>query len=419
MNFLLYLETSDQQRMSRQPNMDSGSSFNDEKGKPLSSSVPPPSYEAAVLQNPQNQQDGKTQPEVQQAVGPAQSPPKQPPPQKSILGRIDKFLQSGAQKLNDFGDKLTGDFVDGTNRTDDLTPEIMHQRIAENGSFLGLTYDTELIDIRKFLHLITGNHGDSYHLSGADFANISYNKLSLRCQVKEDYESLRLDFQFFWDMMLRMTPNTITKDFNSVRKAADLMMDLVAGQLAFRTRDDCTPEIAQQQVRELRRRLQHQTLYLRQDMWNCKQDSDLLCSCGIANGRKEGKREPWTGFFDLANPRSEGSIFSVRDFANLQDLDDFLTCLSEEFEKTYGNGQPRALEHQGYQGTKFFDEEITKMMPSNIGSDGELREFWLKMLCGEEFRKLVHWEVWKLRNEAKVHNKAGFLYKKHKKNCPK
>ncbi|KAH6894490.1 hypothetical protein B0T10DRAFT_590096 [Thelonectria olida] len=282
----------------------------------------------------------------------------------------------------------------------------LQDRLDEKSSLFGTQKDLELFEFGKHRAAIAGYMAPSYVLPGDEFlsALVPGNR---EADVKMEYDSLWLQVQLFWDLMLRLQPNPITADRVQVHHAVELMTDSAAGRLMAETRLDYDPETALQNVRELRRRLQTLELVLRSAMNTCGKDHKILCGCTIALKRYKDKQSLWSRLFggDDKDTRESNRSFKVRDVACLLRLEDFLTHVSRDFERQVqrrAEDETLAMTAMG-----FMDKQIAGLIcGKSIRSVGDLKKAWVNVLCNAGFRRAVAHEVGELVSEAVAFRKT-------------
>jgi hypothetical protein len=240
----------------------------------------------------------------------------------------------------------------------------------------------------------------SYVLPGDEFLSAIVPE-SRGAEVKTEFESLWLQVQLFWDLMLRLQPNPITADMVQVHNAVDLMTDVAAGRLMAETRPEYDPETALRNVRELRRRLQSLELILRSTMNTCGKEVKLLCGCTVALKRYQDKQSLWSRLFggDDKDTRESDRSFKVRDVARLLRLEDFLTHLSRDFERQVQ--RPAEDETLVMTAMGFMDKQLAGLIcGKSIRSVEDLKKAWVHVLCNAQFRQAIVHEVGELVSEA-------------------
>lgn len=270
----------------------------------------------------------------------------------------------------------------------------IEERMAAGSSLLGTQNDDELFSLEKFEAWITGHLDGSYLNDVTNFHATAHLFKTATEQADEDYATLWLDVQFFWDMMLRMQPNSITEDLVSTESAVDLMMDVTAARLALDMLDECTTEVARLQIREFRRRLQRFQLFLRSTVGTCGKGPKMLCGCLVTTKQYQDKGRMWAKS-PILNIEPEETLFRVRDIARMLRLEDFVLHEVENYGRQSDDCVLLVLSQV------CFDEQVRKFLPEGeIETVGEMKRAWLKALCDSRLRKLVANEVREIIKDA-------------------
>ncbi|KAF7560814.1 hypothetical protein G7046_g3312 [Stylonectria norvegica] len=274
--------------------------------------------------------------------------------------------------------------------------------LATKSSLFGTEDKKELFELDSYAAPVAGYFVRNYQLDGDVFRRWATCSNKPEQEVQMEFEGLWLEFQFFWEMMLRMHPNSIIDDIVKIGAAVDLLCDIVIARLAFEVRKECTVQAAKQHIKELRRRLQRFQLSLRTAVSVCGEGPKLLGGCALKLKQYADKDKLWGPLFSTgAHPRfrrSQDMLFSIRDMACLLRLEDFLTFVSHEIESQSGlrpDDNDLLLMALG-----FIDDKLLNFINETPASVTDLELAWLDMLCRVDFRQSLAEEVKDLVKDA-------------------
>ncbi|KAM5346386.1 hypothetical protein ACJ41O_009391 [Fusarium nematophilum] len=284
--------------------------------------------------------------------------------------------------------------------------------------------DDEPPEVSSFVAPISGYFKESYRLKGDQYHASAQADTSETEEIRADYEDLWLSIQLWWDLLLRMQPNSVTDDLSKTTIAVDLMLDTAVGRLLPEVRE-YPHKLARRNIRDLQRRLRRQELELRADMNTCGlKPPKILCGCLIGVKRPAKKQNIWTRLFGSKPQdmkRQEDRNFRARDVAGLIRIEDFLTFVSRDFDRQLG--RPWEGEEGVQEDTLvvtaigFLDDEIKDLLPKkDYRTALELRADWVYVLCNRRFRNAVIREVNALVAEGvSFYKKQG--HEAHRQEC--
>lgn len=304
-----------------------------------------------------------------------------------------------------------------------------------SSSFFGSQEKPELYEIQHFRAAISGYFTTSCSATGDEFYGAATSSPDAENEISLAYETLWLDFQFFWDMLLRHLPNTMVSDQQQLGDVVDLLADVQVGRLAAAAaigEHDCTPaETSRHHIHLLRRRLQHFQLTLQTELSSCAKSPKLLCGCSLGLKRVEDKSRLWAPLFPPSSstapdvltaadiPRvdrpSGDRNFSMRDVACLLRLEDYLTFVSREFERVMNHDVEEATLTSTVQNMMTIDLQ-TCLGPVVKKTVRDLKARWMQALCQPRFRHLLVAEVQAIATDA-IHFKSRFGPSRHREQC--
>ncbi|KAF4959398.1 hypothetical protein FGADI_1720 [Fusarium gaditjirri] len=298
--------------------------------------------------------------------------------------------------------------------------ELVDSRIASPASIFGGPVDLQLFSIRNFRSPIVGYFSRDFNLQGPQFLEKVHDQCEKMDDVKARYEDLWLSIQLFWDLMLRMQPNSVTSDVTALRPALDLMLDVAVGRMLPQLRPEYHPVLAESHIQALSRRLRALELRLRTDMGTCGKSPNMLCGCIIPLKRPSNKEKLWTRH--LTTKKDEKGLpedrgFKLRDLAGLLRLEDFLSHVYNEFEPQLSLASPAADCGIIHTAIALMDDEIKRILPKKYYKTAdELKSEWIYVLCHENFRSSIALEVMGIVSDAVAFSKRDWT-RIHREEC--
>lgn len=283
----------------------------------------------------------------------------------------------------------------------------------------------DLVDVSRFRSSIAGFFNANYASKGDAFLKSVREKSGGVERLRLDLDDLWLQVQFFHDSILRLQPNCITGDSENLAQAVDLILDVSHCRLRTDLDRDLKEEDARVEMAVLHRRLRRLELMLRDDLNQCgRKPPKVLGGCTVGVKRPKYKDRLWTRLFG-SDPgeqgcRNEDRSFRVRDVASLLRVEDYLTFVSNEFDRRLG---PRGADVQDGGGgvvmaaVAHLDDEVKSLLRiKDCRTVDQLRAEWAPVLRDPVFRAAVAREMESLAREAVAfHKKNG--HAAHREEC--
>ncbi|KAM0440077.1 hypothetical protein ACHAPT_001180 [Fusarium lateritium] len=220
-----------------------------------------------------------------------------------------------------------------------------------------------------------------------------------------DFDGLWLNIQFFHDSMLRSQPNSVTSDPERLSQAVDLILDVAYWRLMAELDQDLKEDDARVEIAVLQRRLQRMELMLREDFNQCGKGPKVLAGCMVGVKRPKYKDRLWTRIFGSEpgeqQSRNEDRSFRIRDVAGLLRIEDFLTFVSNEFDRQLGPREGDAEEGVVLAAMAHLDSEVKSFFTKkDCRTAKQLKAEWAPVLRNPRFRAAVVREMSALVNEG-------------------
>ncbi|RSL45689.1 hypothetical protein CEP54_014166 [Fusarium duplospermum] len=277
----------------------------------------------------------------------------------------------------------------------------------------------DLVDVARFRSTIAGFFNSNYDSKGDAFLTSVREKTGME-RIKMDLDDLWLQIQFFHDSMIRIHPNNITSNPENLAQAVDLILDVSHWRLKEELDKDLKEEDARVEIAILHRRLRRMELMIRENMNMCGKPPKVLAGCIVGIKRPKYKDRLWTRLFGTGpgeQNRNEDRSFHIRDVASLLRLEDFLTFVSNEFDRQIG---ARGAEGQSgviMAAIAHLDDEVKSFLEKKDCSTGnELKAEWAPILLNPRFREAVTREMGNIVNEAVAFRKKNG-YTNHREEC--
>ncbi|KAJ4319503.1 hypothetical protein N0V84_006326 [Fusarium piperis] len=277
----------------------------------------------------------------------------------------------------------------------------------------------DLVDVSRFRATVAGFFNANYSSTGDAFLKSAREKKGME-RVRMELDDLWLQIQFFHDSMLRIQPNSITSNFEILAQAVDLILDVSHWRLKEELDKNLKEEDARAEIAVLHRRLRRLELILRNDLNTCGKPPKVLGGCIVGIKRPKYKDRLWTRLFgsDPNEPnRNEDRSFHIRDVAGLLRLEDYLTFVSNEFDRQLG---PRGADAQDgviMAAVAHLDDEVKSFLKKkDCRTVQQIKAEWAPILQNPLFRAAVTREMGNLVKEAVAfHKKNG--HTNHREDC--
>ncbi|KAH7200156.1 hypothetical protein DER44DRAFT_872969 [Fusarium oxysporum] len=251
--------------------------------------------------------------------------------------------------------------------------QLVESRITSSAGMFGGPEGLQLLSVREFRSQITGYFSRDFNVPGPQFPE----KPRDQCEKMDD---------LFWDLMLRIQPNSVTSDVEVLRPAVDLVLDVVVGRMLPQLRPEYHPVLAESHLQALSRRLRALELRLQTDMGTCGKLPKMLCGCIIPIKRPNNKDKLWTRHLTIRKDekgRSEDQGFKFRDLAGLLRLVNFSLA-----------------------SIALMDDEIKRFIPKkDYNTADELKAEWIYVLCHGNFRSSIVLSVMGIVSDAVAFSK--------------
>ncbi|EGU83224.1 hypothetical protein FOXB_06224 [Fusarium oxysporum f. sp. conglutinans Fo5176] len=264
--------------------------------------------------------------------------------------------------------------------------QLVESRITSPAGMFGGPEGLQLLSVREFRSQIAGYFSRDFNVPGPQFPEKPHDQCEKMDDVKARYEDLWLSTKLFWDLMLRIQPNSVTSDVEVLRPAVDLVLDVVVGRILPQLRPEYHPVLAESHLQALSRRLSALELRLQTDMGTCGKLPKMLCGCIITIKRPNNKDKLWTRHLTIRKDekgRSEDQGFKFRDLASLLRLVNFSLA-----------------------SIALMDDEIKRFIPKkDYNTADELKAEWIYVLCHGNFRSSIVLAVMGIVSDAVAFSK--------------